>query len=56
MLWKQKDDSKREQPNATWVIAALGVVVVGIATYMNYGSSFKSHAAPVETTTAPDTK
>lgn len=46
----------REQQITPWVIGVAAVIVVGIATYMNYGSSLFSHAAPVATTVAPDNK
>ncbi len=51
MSWK--NESKRERQITPWVIGIVAVIVVGIATYMNYGTGFRSHAAPVETTT-PD--
>lgn len=54
MSWK--NESKREQQITPWIIGAAAVIVVGIATYMNYGSSIFSHAAPAATTVAPDTK
>ncbi len=49
-----KNESKREQQITPWVIGVFVIIVVGIATYMNYGDGFHSHAAPVETTVVPD--
>ena len=52
----QNNESNKQDNVAPWIIGILAVIVVGIATYMNYGNGFRSHAAPVETTTAPDNK
>ena len=40
--------SAKEQKLVPVIIAAFAVIVVGLATYMNYGAGFRSHAAPLQ--------
>jgi hypothetical protein len=50
-----KNGSKGREQHTTWVVAAVGIVVFLIATFVNYGSDLrKSLHADVKATVAPD--
>ena len=43
MLWK--NEPGKPEKATPWVIGIFGIVVFAIATYINYGDSWRSHTA-----------